>query len=87
MGCVSSSNISILINGELANFINSGRGLRQGCPLSPLLFILVMKGLSLSLKKSHLEGKVSGIKVSRLIRIIHFLFVDDVIIMSKANIK
>jgi hypothetical protein len=87
MGCVSSTNFAILINGEASKFFISGRGLHQGCPLSPLIFILVMEGLSLALKKSHLEGKLSGIQVSRLIRIIHPLFVDDVIIRSKVDIN
>jgi len=86
MGCVTSASLAILINGEATNFINKGRGIRQGCPLSPLLFILVMEGLSLSLKKSQLEGKLTRIKVSRLVRILHLLFVDDVIIMSNASI-
>jgi hypothetical protein len=85
MGCVASTTYAILINGEATKFFNSGRGLRQGCPLSPLLFILVMEGLSLSLKKSHTEGKLTGIKVSRMVRILHLLFVDDVLIMSKAS--
>jgi hypothetical protein len=87
MGCVSSVTFAILINGESTNFFQGGRGLRQGFPLSPLLFILVMEGLSLSLKKSHSEGKLTGIKVSRLIKILHFLFVDDIIIMSKASLE
>jgi hypothetical protein len=67
-------------------FFQSGRGLRQGCPLSPLLFILVMEGLSLALKRGQVEGKLTGIKVSRLIRILHLLFVDDILIMSKASL-
>jgi hypothetical protein len=86
MGCVASTTYAILINGEATNFFKSGRGLRQGCPLSPLLFILVMEGLSLSLKKGQYEGKLSGIKVSRIIKILHLLFVDDVLIMSRASI-
>jgi hypothetical protein len=51
MGCITSTTYAILINGEPSGFFNSGRGLRQGCPLSPLLFILIMEGLSLALKK------------------------------------
>jgi hypothetical protein len=50
----------------------------------PLLFILVMEGLSSLLKSSIHEGKISGIKVSRLQKIIHLLFVNDVLIMAKA---
>jgi len=76
-----------MINGEVAEFFKSGRGLRQGCPLSPLLFILVMEGLSLLLKHSQREGSLTGIKVSRTIEILHILFVDDVIIMTNATMQ
>jgi mannosylglycoprotein endo-beta-mannosidase len=51
MGCVTSTVYAILINGEATKFIQSKRGLRQGCPLSPFLIILVMEGLSIMLKK------------------------------------
>jgi hypothetical protein len=43
-----------------------------------------MEGLSILLKDKKLEGKLSGVKVSRTIKILHVLFVDDVFIMSKA---
>jgi hypothetical protein len=65
MSCVDSTTFSILINGEATGFFKGGRGLRQGCPLSPLLFILVMEALSILLKESQREGKLSGIQVSR----------------------
>jgi hypothetical protein len=87
MGCITIATYAVLINGEPTDFFISGRGLRQGCPLSPLLFTLVMEGLSLAIKKSQGEGTVSGIKVSRLIWIIHLLFVDDILIMNKASIS
>jgi hypothetical protein len=86
MSCVVSTSYSVLINGEATYFFKSGRGLRQGCPLSPLLFILVMESLSLLLKDSQREGKLSGIQVSKSIKILHILFVDDVIIMTGATI-
>jgi hypothetical protein len=86
MSCVTSASFAVLINGEASEFFRSGRGLRQGCPLSPLLFILAMEGLSLLLKQSFEDGHISGIKVSNLTRILHLLFVDDVLILSKASI-
>jgi hypothetical protein len=86
MGCITSTTYVILINGEPSSFFNTGRGMRQGCPLSPLLFILIMEGLSLALKRSQEEGLLMGIKVSRLIKILHLLFVDDILIMTKASI-
>jgi hypothetical protein len=87
MSCVVSSSFVVLLNGEATDFFKSGRGLRQGCPLSPLLFILVMEGLILLLKEIQSEGKLTGVKVSKTIKILHILFVDDVIIMTKATLS
>jgi hypothetical protein len=86
MSCATSANFVVLVNEEPSSFFHSGRGLRQGCPLSPLLFILVMEGLSLLLKKIQAEGRITGIKVSRLVKILHLLFVDDVLIMTNASL-
>jgi hypothetical protein len=41
-----------------------------------------MEGLSLLLKKSQSEGRIIGVKVSRLVRILHLLFYDDVLILT-----
>jgi hypothetical protein len=87
MSCVTSANFAVLINGEATSFFKSERGLRQGCPLSPYLFILIMEGLSLLLSKSISEHQISGIKVSRFIKIVHLMFVDDVLLMSKADLS
>jgi len=87
MSCVVSSSYSILINGEATDFFKSSRGLRQGCPISLLLFILMMESLSLLLKDRHIEDKLIGIRVSKSIKILHILFVDDVIIMTGATIQ
>jgi hypothetical protein len=46
-----------------------------------------MEGLSLLLKDSQNEGRLVGIKVSRTIKILHILFVDDVVIMTNANMQ
>jgi ribonuclease HI len=85
MACVSSASFAVLINGEATKFFRSERGLRQGCPLSPYLFILIMEGLSLLLTKNVSEQQISGIKVSNFINLVHLIFVDDVLLMSKAS--
>ena len=54
MSYVTSTNFAVLINGEATKFFKSERGLHQGCPLSPYLFIMIMEGLSLLLSKTSL---------------------------------
>jgi hypothetical protein len=85
MSCVTSCSFVVLINGEATDFFRSERGVRQGFPLSLLLFIMVMEGLILLLKHSFKEGHISGIKVSKMTRILHLMFVDNVLILSKAS--
>jgi len=85
MACITSTSYAILIKSEASSFFKSSRGLRKGCPLSPLLFILVMESLSLTLKKAQVEGLFTGIKVSKNLKVLHLLFVDDILIMSRAS--
>jgi hypothetical protein len=53
MGCVTSENYVVLVNGSSTDFFKSYRGIRQGCPLSPLLFLLVVEGFSRLVKKEN----------------------------------
>jgi hypothetical protein len=72
LACVNSASFAVLVNGEATHCFRSGRGMRHGCPLSPLLFIQVMEILSLLLKTSQRQGFINGIKVSRVTKIYIF---------------
>ena len=50
--CISIVQVSVLFNGSLADFFGSSRGLRQGDPLSPILFLVMMEVFSKMMKKS-----------------------------------
>uniref|UniRef100_A0A2N9JAL9 Reverse transcriptase domain-containing protein n=1 Tax=Fagus sylvatica TaxID=28930 RepID=A0A2N9JAL9_FAGSY len=87
--CISTVRFSILINGSPEGFFGSTRGIRQGDPLSPLLFVLITEALSRMMTRAGEEGLVSGFQVgsldNSLLKISHLLFADDTLIFSDAN--
>nr|GEX57497.1 putative RNA-directed DNA polymerase, eukaryota, reverse transcriptase zinc-binding domain protein [Tanacetum cinerariifolium] len=66
------------------------RGLKQGDPLSPFLFILIMESLHLSFKKVKNAGLFTGIPLDNSLTISHLFYVDDAIFVGKwdsSNLK
>ena len=83
--CISFVRFSVLVNGSPSGFFSSSRGLRQGDPLSPLLFLLVMEVLSRMLRKTVEGGFITGFNLGSDVSISHLLFADDSILFCDAN--
>lgn len=82
MACVEKVNYAIIINGLPSTFFSAARGLRQGCSLSPVLFILAMDSLSLHINRAVMEKRCHLLKISTSNFITHNLFVDDILIFG-----
>ncbi|KAL9674589.1 hypothetical protein QQ045_030861 [Rhodiola kirilowii] len=84
----SSVELAILINGSPTKGISMGRGLRQGDPLSPFLFLLAAEGLSRMLNNTVRSGMISGAEwVQNGGKLTHLQFADDTILFCKADIQ
>lgn len=78
MICVKSVTYLVFLNGKLGATIVPTRGLRQGDPLSPYLFLLVGEVLSKRISLAIDEGSLRGITLSRVGPVIsHLLFADE----------
>lgn len=85
MHCLSTVRFSVLIKGEPKGSFSSSRGIRQGDPLSPYLFILCAEGLSQMIHHTTSINRLSGISFGPYCPIIsHLLFADDSLIFLKA---
>ncbi|XP_056842864.1 uncharacterized protein LOC130495483 [Raphanus sativus] len=84
--CISSVTYSFLINGLPRGKVVLSRGIRQGDPLSPYIFIMCSEVLSGLCNRAQEEGLIQGIKVARgCPSISHLLFADDTMFFLSAN--
>ncbi|GKD75465.1 RNA-directed DNA polymerase, eukaryota, reverse transcriptase zinc-binding domain protein, partial [Tanacetum coccineum] len=80
MKCVSTSAFSISVNNEIHGFFKGGRGLRQGEPISPYLFIVVMEVFNLIMQRNIGRDKNFHYHFgSKKLKITHVCFADDLI--------
>ena len=81
---------SVLINGSPSGFFQSSRGLRQGDPLSPYLFVIAMEVFSSMLRRAISGGFLSGWRVrgrsGEGFQISHLLFADDALVFCEESL-
>lgn len=86
MNCVNSVKYQVTHGRKRLGYVERGRGIRQGDPLSPYLFILCADGLSATIKKFESKKWLTGVKICKRAPIInHMLFADDSYVYCKAN--
>nr|GEV62280.1 hypothetical protein [Tanacetum cinerariifolium] len=83
-GCFVNARSSILVNGSPTTEFFVSKGLRQGDPLSPFLFILAMKGLHALVCKAINVGIFKGASVgNEHLRVSHLIYANDVIFVGQ----
>jgi hypothetical protein len=86
MLCISTVTYQFRVNGEISDTIIPQRGLRQGDPLSPYLFLICAEGFSALLNGADEDGSLEGIQLCNgAPRFNHLLFADDSLVLIKAN--
>eukprot|EP00253_Pinus_taeda_P008983 PITA_08983 len=71
---------------SVADFFKASRGLRQGCPLSPLLLVLQASVLNFYLNKKQQDQDIAGLCIARGVKSInHTLFADDTFLLGVAT--
>ena len=90
--CVGTATASVLVNGSPTDEFPLGRGLRQGDPLSPFLFLLAAEGFNVLMESLNQNNLFSGFQlgINASITVSHLQFADDTLILgdkSWANIR
>ncbi|KAJ9689326.1 hypothetical protein PVL29_014820 [Vitis rotundifolia] len=87
--CISTAKFSVLVNGVPAGFFSNSKGLRQGDPLSPYLFVLGMEVLSTLIRRAAAGGFFAGCRLQGRggaeLNVSHLLFADDTVIFCEAK--
>lgn len=83
MNYISLSSFSVLINHKKGTNYGATRGLRQGCPLSPFLFIIYAERFFMLIHNMIETASLNGIKVARgALEISHLFFLDNSLLFA-----
>ncbi|KAJ9555564.1 hypothetical protein OSB04_010178 [Centaurea solstitialis] len=83
-GCTRTAKVSVLVNGSPTKEFSLGKGVRQGDPLAPFLFILAAEGLTVAMKEAQRSNLFKGIRIGNSIdELSIFQFADDAIFVGE----
>lgn len=85
--CISSTMVFIKINEELEGYFQCKSRLRQGDPLSPSLFVIIMKIFTACIQKHTQSTSFLYHRRTSHIKLSHLNFTDDVLLFSKGDIS
>ncbi|XP_048592235.1 uncharacterized protein LOC125576362 [Brassica napus] len=84
--CISTAAFSISVNGSLEGFFTSARGIRQGCSLSPYLYVILSNVLSKLLNKAAAAGEFQYHPHCQGVELTHLSFADDIVVFTDGSV-
>lgn len=84
--CISTAAFSISVNGSLEGFFTSARGIRQGCSLSPYLYVILSNVLSKLLNKAAEAGGFQYHPQCQEVKLTHLSFADDIVVFTDGTV-
>ncbi|GJZ48791.1 RNA-directed DNA polymerase, eukaryota [Tanacetum coccineum] len=87
LGSLSSGKASVLVNGSPTSEFQFHCGLKQGDPLAPYLFILVMESLHLSFARIIEAGFFKGLNINNTVTVSHLFYADDAVNRPENGLK
>ncbi|GKA87978.1 RNA-directed DNA polymerase, eukaryota, reverse transcriptase zinc-binding domain protein [Tanacetum coccineum] len=87
MVCISNARFTINLNGERKGYFSSGRGLRQGDPMSSCLFTLVMEVTLLMAKNVQQNANFKFHMGCKELKLSHLCFFDDMLVISHGEVE
>ena len=83
--CISTAAFTINVNGSLEGFFQSARGIRQGCSLSPYLYVILNNVLSKMLNKAAAAGEFGYHQQCQDVKLTHLCFADDILVFTNGT--